>query len=244
MAPPLPGAIDPQAARPIATAAIEASLAEPPTEPMAQMILSIRDAGQSGAAGATDPVEVEGGVVDPKAARPDDRLSQGSDRLLVELFHVPARSADQVVVMAGLAPDVGRDVAGPLEPLSQAGVDQHVQGSEDGGAADVGVLAPDPVVELLRAGLLGAAGQDLGDHAHVEWRCVLHARWDALRDFLGGAEGNYAECAPRTGLRRIVAGNPAGGITDPIFERRVLVRLGAWTGAGRGRHGRMQRGRG
>jgi hypothetical protein len=66
-------------------------------------------------------------MVDPKATLARDRLGEGCDGLLSQVFDGPAGSANEVVVMAWLAPDVRRDVTGSLEPLRQPGADQPVE---------------------------------------------------------------------------------------------------------------------
>jgi hypothetical protein len=66
-------------------------------------------------------------VVDPEAALTRDRLGQRCHCLFVEVFDGPAGGANQVMVMAGLTPDVGGDVTGSLEPLRQPGGDQGVE---------------------------------------------------------------------------------------------------------------------
>src|SRR6202011_4507682 len=53
-------------------------------------------------------VEVEGRVVDAKAALASNRFGERRDGLLTEVLDRPAGGADQMVVMARLAPDVGR----------------------------------------------------------------------------------------------------------------------------------------
>src|SRR5438874_12448288 len=67
------------------------------------------------------------------------------------------------MMMSGLAPDVGGDVTGTLQPLRQAGGDQPVQGPEHGRSPDVSVLLSNPLVELLSGGLLAGLGEDAGD---------------------------------------------------------------------------------
>ena len=66
-------------------------------------------------------------MVDPKPTLARDRLRQWGDRLFAQVFDGPAGGADQVVMMPGLAPDVGGNVPGPLESLRQSGGDQPVE---------------------------------------------------------------------------------------------------------------------
>jgi hypothetical protein len=101
-------------------------------------------------------------VVHPEAPLARDALSQGRDRLLVEIFDSTAGGADQVVMVARFTPDVGRYVTRALQPLRQAGAHQPVQGAENGGPADVRMLATDPLVELLGRRFLPRLGQHFG----------------------------------------------------------------------------------
>lgn len=46
-------------------------------------------------------------MVDPKATLASDGLGERRDGLLTEVFNGPAGGANQVMVMTGLAPDIG-----------------------------------------------------------------------------------------------------------------------------------------
>jgi hypothetical protein len=66
-------------------------------------------------------------MIDPKTALARDRLGERRDSRLVEVLDRPARGADQVMVMARLTPDVGRDVSRSLQPLRQASGHEGVE---------------------------------------------------------------------------------------------------------------------
>ncbi len=66
-------------------------------------------------------------MIDAKATLARDRLRERRDRFLAKVFYGPAGGADQVVMMAGLTPDVGGDVTRSLEPLRQSGADQPIE---------------------------------------------------------------------------------------------------------------------
>ena len=102
-------------------------------------------------------------MVDPEAALASDGFGERGDRLLPQVFDRPAASADQVVMMPGLAPDIGGDVSRPLQALGQTGAHQRVQRAKDGRAADVGMLLANSLVEFLRRGLLSGLRQHRGD---------------------------------------------------------------------------------
>jgi hypothetical protein len=102
-------------------------------------------------------------VVDPKAALARDRLGEWRNRLFVEVFDRPARGANQVMMMAGLAPDIGGDVTGSLEPLGQPGAYQGVERAKHRRAADVGMLPAHPLVQLLSGGFFPGLRQHRGD---------------------------------------------------------------------------------
>ena len=102
-------------------------------------------------------------MVDAKASLVRDRLGQRGHRMFIELFDGAAGSADQVVVMAWLAPDIGGNMAGPLEALRQACLDEHVHGAEDGRPPDVRMLPTNLLVQLLDGCLLPGSRQRLGD---------------------------------------------------------------------------------
>src|SRR5207237_7475649 len=65
---------------------------------------------RAGGTVAAFAVEVEGGMVDAEAPLARDGLDQRRDRLLPQVFAGPAGGTDQVVMMAGLAPDLSRAV--------------------------------------------------------------------------------------------------------------------------------------
>ena len=102
-------------------------------------------------------------MIDPKAPLARNCLGERGDGLFAEVFDRPAGGADQVVVMTGLAPDVGGDVAGPFQPLRQPGGDQGIEGPKHGRPTDVGVPLADPLVQLLGRGLFAGLRQHLGD---------------------------------------------------------------------------------
>jgi hypothetical protein len=88
-------------------------------------------------------------VVDPKPTLASNRFGERGDGVLAQVFDRPAGGADQVVVMARLAPDVGGNVARPLESLRQPSRDQGVERPKHGSPADVGMLLADPLVQFL-----------------------------------------------------------------------------------------------
>jgi hypothetical protein len=102
-------------------------------------------------------------MVDPKATLASDRLCKRCDGLLPQVFDRPAGGADQMVMMPGLTPHVGGDVAGALESLRQSGADQSLERPKHRGAADIGMLLANPVVELLRRGFFPGLRQHRGD---------------------------------------------------------------------------------
>ena len=102
-------------------------------------------------------------MVNPKAALARDRLGEWRDGRLVQVFDRAAGGANQVVMMPGLAPHVGRDMTRPLEPLRQAGGDQGVERSKDRSPADVCVLFTDPLVEFLGRGFFARLRQHRRD---------------------------------------------------------------------------------
>ena len=102
-------------------------------------------------------------MVDPKASLARDRLGQRCDRLFVEVFDGAAGGANQMVVMAGLAPDVGGNVTRSLEPLRQPGGDERVERTKHRRPADVGMLLAHPLVQLLRGGFLPRLRQHRGN---------------------------------------------------------------------------------
>jgi hypothetical protein len=102
-------------------------------------------------------------VVDAEAMLARNALDQWRDRLLTKVLNRPAGGADQVVMMARLAPDVRRHMPGPLQPLRQARADEPVEGAKYRGPPDIGMLLTDPVVQLLGRGLLAGLRQHRGD---------------------------------------------------------------------------------
>jgi hypothetical protein len=66
-------------------------------------------------------------VVDSKAALASDGFGERGDGLLAQVFDRPAGGADQVMVVAWLAPDIGRHVPGPLKALGEPGANQRVE---------------------------------------------------------------------------------------------------------------------
>ncbi len=121
--------------------------------------------GRAGAAGAGPAlsVEVQARVVDPESALAGNAPCQGSYGAFVKVLHGPAAAADQVVVVARLAPDIGGDVAWPLQALREPGFDEHVQGSKDGSPADIRMPAAEAIIKFLDAGLLLRPCQDMSD---------------------------------------------------------------------------------
>jgi hypothetical protein len=121
-------------------------------------------------------------MIDAKATVSRDGRGQRGDDIFAQVLDSSTGGADQMVVVPWFAPDVGRHVAGPLQPLRQPGGHQAVEGTEDGGAADIGVASPDPLVEFLGGRLLARLRQDGGD------RQPLRGQPDArlLQGELGG----------------------------------------------------------
>jgi len=68
-----------------------------------------------------------------------------------------------MVVMAGLAPDVGGNVTRSLEALRQPGGDERVERTKHRRPADVGMLLAHPLVQLLRGGFLPRLRQHRGN---------------------------------------------------------------------------------
>ena len=92
-------------------------------------------------------------MVDAKAALVRNRRGERRDGVLAQVLDVTAGGADQVMVVARLAPHVGRDVARALEPLGEPGGNQSIERTEDRGAPNIRMATPNPVVDLLRRGL-------------------------------------------------------------------------------------------
>ena len=81
---------------------------------------------------------------------------------LVEVVDLLAARTDQVVVMRGLAGDVRRDVAVPLEPPGHAALDLRFQGAVDRRERQAWIARSQALVELLGRHRLTASGQRLG----------------------------------------------------------------------------------
>jgi hypothetical protein len=112
---------------------------------------------------ATLAIEIERRVVDAKAALPGDRLRQWRDRRFIQVLDRPAGGADEVMVMAGSAPDVRRNMTRALEALGKSRGDQAIERAKNRRPSDVGMLAAHPVIDFLRRRLLAGLGEDGGD---------------------------------------------------------------------------------
>lgn len=88
-------------------------------------------------------------MIHSKSPLARDRLHQRANRIFAKVFNGAAGGADQVVVMAGLAPDVGGDVPGTLEALRQPGGDEAVERAKHRRPANVGMALADSLVQLL-----------------------------------------------------------------------------------------------
>ncbi len=102
-------------------------------------------------------------MVDPKATLTGDAVGERRDRLLPQVFDRPAGGADQVVVMSRLAPDIGRDMPRPLQPLGKPGADQRIERAKDGRTPNVGMLLAHPFVQFLRRGFFPGLRQHRGN---------------------------------------------------------------------------------
>jgi hypothetical protein len=89
-------------------------------------------------------------VVDSKATLARNGFGEWGDRFLPQVLDRAAGGADQVVMMARLAPDVRGDVPRTLQPLGQPGAHQRIERAKDGRAPDVGMPLAHPFVQFLR----------------------------------------------------------------------------------------------
>lgn len=153
-------------------------------------------------------------MIDPEAVLPGDRLRKWRNRVLVEVFNRPTGSADQVVMVPGLAPDICGDVPRPLQALRKSGTDQHVQGPEDGRAPDVGMLLAYPFVELESRGLLTGLSQYRGDRNPL--RCHPDAR---LLESLGSLNHTQMILLTPGGILK-----PMSNIFTPVLHPRIELR--------------------
>lgn len=95
-------------------------------------------------------------MIDLEVVSPPHRSQCGGDHVFGDVPHALARRTHEVVVVVGVAGDVRRDVARPLEPRGHAIPDLGFEGAIDRGSADPRVRTADALVQLLRAD--GAAG--------------------------------------------------------------------------------------
>src|SRR5712671_6207375 len=87
-------------------------------------------------AAPADAAEVEGVVVEDEAVPGVHRLDQHRHLLVVDVGGAAAGTADQVVMVGGLAGDVRAGVTGVVEAMRETRLDEHVEGAEDGGPAE------------------------------------------------------------------------------------------------------------
>ena len=66
-------------------------------------------------------------------------------------------------MVLGPAGNVAVDVAVELEPPGDARNDERLEGAEDGGAADAGVMSVQPPIEILSGHLASGGAQRVGD---------------------------------------------------------------------------------
>lgn len=89
-------------------------------------------------------------MVDDKLVAPADRNEHRCDDVLGNILDSLAARADEVVVMLGVAGDVGRHVPVALEAAGHSVLDLLLEGAIDSGPPDGRMDGADPVVELLR----------------------------------------------------------------------------------------------
>jgi len=148
-------------------------------------------------------------VVDSKAPLARDRLRQRRDCLFIQVLDGPAGGTDQVMVMTGLTPDIGGDVAWALEALRQSGANERLERSKHCGPADIGVLLADALVEFLRRRFLSRLRQHRGDGEPL--RRQANAR--LLQGGLGGCL-NHAQMI-------LLSGGGSGWRRGVFFDRTV-----------------------
>jgi hypothetical protein len=141
-----------------------------------------------GSASATPAVEIEAGIVDLESTLVLQPPCHRRDIRLLDLLHAPATRAGQMVVMGGLAGDIGVHVAIALQSSCDPGVDEPLEGSEHGRPADRWLIGSQPPIQLLGSELAPCRREVVGDE-------------DALsRDPLargGEAAGGVQGCAIR-----------------------------------------------
>ena len=89
-------------------------------------------------------------MIDREVVPPPDGAKHGCDNVLRDIFDPLAARADEVVMMLGVAGDVGRYVAVAFEPARHPVLDLLLERAVNGRAADRWMRRSDPVVELLR----------------------------------------------------------------------------------------------
>src|SRR6185369_14556975 len=87
----------------------------------------------------TYPEQFESMVVDAEAGLAGHIAHDGSQTGVVDLDRPPASRADDVMVMGGLATDVGVVAVREVQAFDGADPFEEVEGAEDGGAPDSGV---------------------------------------------------------------------------------------------------------
>ena len=86
----------------------------------------------------TDPEQLEAVIVDPEAGLAGDIANDRAQAGVVDLAGPPAARADDMVVMRGLAADVGVLAVRQVETFDGADPFEQVEGAEDGGPPDGG----------------------------------------------------------------------------------------------------------
>ncbi len=86
----------------------------------------------------TDPEQLESVIVDPEPGLAGDVADDRAQARVVDLAGPPTARADHVMVMRGLAADVGVLAVRQVEPFDCAEPFQEVEGPEDGGPPDGG----------------------------------------------------------------------------------------------------------
>lgn len=89
-------------------------------------------------------------MVDREVVTPADRAEHRRDHIFRDIVDSLAARAHEVMVMLGIAGDVGRHVPVAFEPARHPILDLLLERTVDSGAADGRVRFPDALVELLR----------------------------------------------------------------------------------------------
>ena len=95
-----------------------------------------RRSARGGMAGRAQTEELDAVLVDPVAGPLGDLLGDGLDPAIVDVGALAAVRADDVVVVLGLADDVGVLAGWQVDPLDDAELLEQLQGAEHGGPAD------------------------------------------------------------------------------------------------------------